>query len=343
MRLWILALVIISMLGTTSYALLMPVGIAGRITIDNIPMNNIQVKLLNLNTGEQRTVLTRQAGNGENGWFICALGANTGQKVEAFIQYQGRTYTKEITVDLKTVTQYINITISTAKSHASPNNPPIANFTWTPHPLYVNTTVTFIDSSKDSDNDIVSKTWDVDNHTYHGQTVTYIFTQPGYNFVSLTVLDSAGNIDICQKRVYVYSQTIPKQNETNKPSQPQNISLLITIKDRENNTIPTAKVEIYHNNTIVQTVYTNDSGIAVASLPPDSYKIKAYYGNQVVTKNMQFSNNGRVTFLFNPKSSTQQVPNTSLPYIPMLITISIVVLVAAIIWFIFVNKREWYK
>ncbi len=339
----IVLLVSLLLLPSIAGALYQPLGIAGRVTINNQHPNGIEVTIKNLNTGEARTVTTRRTQTGEDGWYVCALGGTDGHILQ--ISYNG--YTNTTVANLGRLTQYLNLTLSESIT-PPPTPPPIqnpssvkANFSYSPLNPKVNQTVTFTDLSTGS---ISSESWMVDDLSFNTLS-TYKFTISGEHTISLVVMDTNGNIDICQKAITIQPirNTIQNttQNTTQNETKPQNITITITVKDRANQTIGDARVEIYNtNNSIVQTVYTNDSGIAKANLPPGSYKIKAYYGNQHVIKNLQFSNNGRVTFLFNPEAPTQ-LPKTNPPYIPIIITTSVIILIAIVI-VLWRRNSKWY-
>ena len=213
---------------------------------------------------------------------------------------------------------------------APSGSPPIANFTYTPENPLVGEEVTFIDTSTDPDNDITSRTWTINGETFSEETVTYVFTEPAIYVVSLVVMDSQGNIDIIQRHVSV---TSPQENQTQTLPEVTNVTLHIEAKDKNNNTLSNVKIVIYdENNTVVQTVYTNESGIATVTLPVGSYKIKAFYRDQTETKNMEFHNDGRVIFLFSPtaieEKQGEQSNNTIFIAIPIIVAVG-----GAFVWF----------
>ncbi|RLE37571.1 hypothetical protein DRJ17_06300 [Candidatus Woesearchaeota archaeon] len=330
-------------------ALLMPIGIAGRILIDGNPTNNIVVNIKNLNTGETTTAYTRKAQNGEDGWFVCAIGGEDGHKIRATVNYGGETYVKDIIVNLNRTTHYINFSISTTSSSPPPpvppsSSPPSANFVWSPENPRVNETITFIDVSSDPDGDIVSTNWRIDEQNFTGHSIQYTFTEAGNFTISLIVMDSKGYIDICQKTIYIApletSQEPPSDtNETTTSNQTEktNITLFIEVKDKNGNPLSDTKVEIYQNDTLVQVVYTNNSGVAEVEVSSGSYEIKAFYGSQIETKRMDFVNDGRVTFLLNPEEK-QQPEGESYNWW-WLISIPIVVIVAIVLW---KRRKPWW-
>jgi len=310
----------------------MPVGIAGRVIIDGVPRNGIEVVVQNLNTGESIQTYTRQA-QSEDGWYVCAVGGKDGDTIRATVNYNGQSYSREITVDLNRTTHYINFTIT--------SSPPSANFVWTPENPKVNETITFIDLSSDPDGDITSVNWRIEGSNFTGHTVQYSFTKSGNFSVSLIVMDSNGYIDICQKTIYVspeINSEPPSNTDETSTNQTEktNITLFIEVKDKNGNPLPHAKVEIYQNNTLVQTAYTNEDGTATVEIRPGSYKIKTSYASQIETKRMSFVNDGRVTFLFSHEEQTRTKSfNWWWIIIPLVIVAIVMVLILR-------GRRPWW-
>ena len=334
-------------------ALFQPVGVIGRVKINGVYQDGVQVTIKNLNTGEEKVVITQEV-NGEHGWYVATLSGDNGHIIQ--IEYDG--YTNSTTVDLDRLSQYLNLSITTESgggenpsetpSAPSPSSPPPsppppppplkANFTYYPENPEAGEEVTFTDTSEGV---ISSRTWTIDGNTFTTKTVNYTFTLPGYYTVSLVVMDAYGNIDICQKTIFIKSsEQSSGTNESNISQEPQktNITLFILVKDKNNQTIPNAKVEIYQNNTVVQVVYTNETGVAQATLPPGSYKIKAYYGTQTETKRMEFVNDGRVVFLFNPEEMSKPAETFNWIYIVIPIAVIAVALVVFLRW----RQKRWY-
>ena len=328
-----------------AYALPQPIGVVGRIKIDGVYQDGIQVTVKNLVSGEEKTVVTQEI-NGEHGWYLTTLSGNNGDLIE--VSYNG--HTNQTVVDLDRLSQYLNLTVESGGGESSspseippvipsPPPPPHANFTYSPSNPKVGDEVTFIDTSEGN---ITSRTWTIDGNSFTTKTVTYTFTLSGYYDISLVVMNSAGDIDIAQRTIFISpSETSFEANETNNTNPPQktNVTLYITVKSRDNRTIPNAKVEIYDkNNTLVQIVYTNDTGTAQATLPAGSYKIKAYYGTQTETKRMEFMNDGRVVFLFNPEETPSEEGgfNWWLIAIPL-----ILILVIFVVWRWRKSKKWW--
>jgi len=343
---YLLVVVSIFMLSYCAYALPMPVGITGVVTIDGVPADGIIVNMENLNTGEKKITVTKEIETGEHGWYIGALGANNGDIIRVYVIYNGETFEKTLTVNLSRATHYANITINTGTSQTPPPSPPPssplhANFTYSPLNPKVGDEVTFTDISE---GDVASRTWTIDGKSFTTKIVTYTFNQSGYYTISLVVMDNFGNIDICQKAIFISpNEQNNETNETNTSQEPQktNITLFIFVKNKNNQTLPNVKVEIYQNNTIVQIVYTNETGMAQATLPAGSYKIKAYYGTQTETKRMQFSNDGRVVFLFNPEETQ---PSKEEGFNWLIIAIPIVILIIVVLILIMNRRRKvWWK
>jgi len=312
----------------------MPVGIAGRVIIDGVPTNGIEVVVQNLNTGETIQTYTRKA-QSEDGWFVCAVGGKDGDIIKATVNYNGKLYSKQITVDLNRTTHYINFTIT--------SSPPSANFIWTPEHPKVNETITFIDMSSDPDGDIVSTSWKIAGHNFTGHEIQYTFIEPGNFTISLIIMDSSGYIDICQKTIYIAPlEPSFSTNETSTSNQTEktDITLFIEVKDKNGNPLPNTKVEIYRNNTLVQVVYTNEDGIAETEVQSGSYEIRASYGAHEETKRMNFINDGRVTFLFNPEYRENQ---SFTDYRPLIIPIVVVAIIVGVAVFIINRRRkEWW-
>ena len=339
--------IILIFLSINSAGLPQPVGIIGRVKINGVYQDGIQITVKNLNTGEEKVVTTQEI-NGEHGWYLTTLFANNND----VLQINYGQHTNQTTVDLDRLSQYLNLSVTTESGGGessspseiphvipSPPPPPHANFTYSPSNPKVGDEVTFIDTSEGN---ITSRTWTIDGNSFTTKTVTYTFTLPGYYDISLVIMDAYGNVDIAQQTIFIStSEQSFEANETNNTNPPQktNVTLYITVKSRDNRTIPNAKVEIYDkNNTLVQIVYTNDTGTAQATLPAGSYKIKAYYGTQTETKRMEFVNDGRVVFLFNP----EEIPSEEGGFDWWLIAIPLIlILVIFVVWRWRKSKKWW--
>lgn len=345
---------VILLLLSLAYEPPMPVGISGRVLINGIPAEGIEVHLKNLNTGEEKTAITQ-----ENGWYACAMSGANGHKIQGTVIYNGKEYKKTVIVDLDRTTQFLNFSIqyeetppsggggegggttSPPPQESSPSPPPSppplrANFTYFPENPKVGEEVTFTDTSEGM---IMSRTWTIDGKTFDTETVRYTFTSPGNYTISLVVMDAEGNLDIHQKTIYV--APIPEQNKTENYTQPQpqkNITLFIEVKDKEGNPLRNARVEIYQNETLLQITYTNSTGIAEVSVPPGSYKLRASYGNQIKTKRMSFVNDGRVVFLFSPEQ--RETRHEQFNYLFLIPVLAIVVILIVVI---LRRRKPWWK
>jgi len=198
--------------------------------------------------------------------------------------------------------------------------------------------------STDPDDDIINHTWNIEGQLFYGQMHEHIFRTSGNYDITLVVTDSMNNIAVAQKTIHVapistqeqQNDTTESNNTNNKTNETEsNITISIIIKDKNNNTLPNTPVYIYENDTLVQTAYTNDSGIAVIDLPQGSYKIKAQHGSQSETKRLSFTNDGRVTFMFSSGETSQPEGfNWWLIIIPILV---LLVLLFIVRW-----RKPWW-
>ena len=86
----------------------MPIGIAGLITVDGIPIDDGYLVIIkNENTGETVYDYT------ENGYFVVGLSGSNGDKITANIEYNGKIFSNYTIVNMGIATQWINISIST--------------------------------------------------------------------------------------------------------------------------------------------------------------------------------------------------------------------------------------
>jgi outer membrane protein assembly factor BamB len=87
------------------------------------------------------------------------------------------------------------------------NDPPVADFLWTPSNPIIDQTITFDASASSDDGSIVSYLWDFDNDGSfddgNGLTDTYSYSNAGNHPVSLRVMDDEGLTDTKTKTVYV--------------------------------------------------------------------------------------------------------------------------------------------
>ncbi|MCJ7571398.1 MAG: DUF2341 domain-containing protein [Candidatus Thermoplasmatota archaeon] len=100
------------------------------------------------------------------------------------------------------------------------NQPPIANFTYTPTNPKNTSVVHFTDISTDSDGTIVSWWWDFGDHYYSDlQNPIHCYYQDGSYNVTLTVTDDKGATNTSQQTIVVSSNSAP--NTPIKPSGPK--------------------------------------------------------------------------------------------------------------------------
>lgn len=106
-----------------------------------------------------------------------------------------------------TVTAGLTSTVSVTLTPLPSNNPPIANFTFTPADPTVGETVSFdASSSSDSDGSITTYDWDFgDGGTGSGQFATHAYAVSGTHSAVLTVTDNGGAQDTIAKSVTVAS------------------------------------------------------------------------------------------------------------------------------------------
>ena len=350
------------------YALPQPVGICGRVQVNGVYPNNITVLIKNMDTGEEKEVETQKTQTGEDGWYVTALSANDGDIIR--ILYEE--YTNTTVVHLEYTTQYLNLSVNISNDNGyndeednedeednndnnpppPPSYPPIADFTYLPSHPQLNETVTFISVSTDPDNDIVNYTWTIEQNIYFGENCEHTFKTAGEYPVVLVVTDSLNHIAIAQKTVTIVpqNQTNDQTNQTDQTDQTNqtnqtNVTVSILIKDEYNNTLSDAQVLVYDSNsTLVQEVYTNESGVASIEIPQGSYHIKANYNGQTKTKTLTFANDGRVTFMFNqPTPQPPQPTPPSHPFNPLILILIIIPLLITIVFVINKIRKPWWK
>lgn len=100
------------------------------------------------------------------------------------------------------------------------NSQPWADFSYSPAVPISSEVIEFQDESYDVDGHIVSYLWDFgDGHSSTEQNPSFIYHQPGYHDVQLTVTDDSGLTDTIVKSVFVNSSP-PIANFTFTPSSP---------------------------------------------------------------------------------------------------------------------------
>jgi PKD repeat protein len=181
-----------------------PVGIGGRISIDGVWTNGLNITVTNENSGSFAETYTQSTPQGD-GYYAVALTAEDGDKLNLTMWYNSTLYSNYTLADTDLTTQWINLSIVTAPGE----NWPEADFSWSPTDIYVNQIIQFLDTSEDLDNDIVSWVWGIDGTVYTTQNPSHIFLSTGYKTVTLTVTDSQGHVDIASKTVKVKSGDPP--------------------------------------------------------------------------------------------------------------------------------------
>ncbi|MCX6666611.1 MAG: DUF2341 domain-containing protein, partial [Euryarchaeota archaeon] len=110
--------------------------------------------------------------------------------------------------------------------HYAPNQPPIADFTYTPENPTTNHVILFSDTSSDSDGTIVNWTWDFGDGTVsYDQNPTYQYLDHIAYTVVLMVTDDDGETDSISKSVIVHNAE-PLASFTYIPENPSNIDFI---------------------------------------------------------------------------------------------------------------------
>lgn len=318
-----------------------PVGIGGWVKDANgsYAPDGTPVYAKNLATGK---IVYRSTGNG---YYAIPISAQSGDNIKV-TSYLGTGKTeKNIVVNLEKTTQWCNLSINSGSSNdnggsengngggSTPPSSPHANFAWTPLQPFENESVSFTDLSTDDDSDISSWVWTIDEQTIEQKNVEYIFTNPGNYLISLTVTDATDNHNTKKMTVVVSKEyTTPETNNTNSTSSQENITIIITTIDADNNTVANERISIYQNNTLIKTVYTDNNGTASVIMPPGSYSFESNSG----IKNLTFANDGQVTFLLSGGEPVQGEITEAFPWLLAEIVGVICICIVATI-FIFVR------
>ena len=315
-----------------------PVGIGGQVLKDGENAAGQQITITNENSGE---VFSKTVNS--NGYYACGMDANEGDKVIASCTYDGTTFSNFVHVDFSQLTQWLNLSITSGSSNdnggngnggdSTPPSSPHANFAWTPLQPFENESVSFTDLSTDEDNDILSWVWSIDGQTIEQKNVEYIFTNPGNHLISLTVTDSTSHYNTKQATLVVAKiNTTANTNDTNSTSTLENITIIITTTDENNNTIANEKIDVYQNSTLIKTGYSDISGQCIFSLSPGSYTFKT--GGE--TKEELFASDGAITFMLGNNVDAPVVENNI--FLVVVAIIAIAVISVSIIVF-FVRKK----
>jgi len=174
---------------------ILPVGIAGEITINGEPIpDGYSVIIKNLNSGETVEKFTK------DGFFVAGLSAVDGDEIEVSISYNGKAYSNTTVVNTSRTTQWINITIiegngeddeedNTIKINEKPVVVIPSSFTGkTGECVVFNASQCY-----DPDGRIVKYEWlfyDYPPFTLHGKIVNYTWDHPCNIIGVLTIYDN---------------------------------------------------------------------------------------------------------------------------------------------------------
>lgn len=118
-------ILIISSFSVSSDGPPLPIGIGGRITVDNVPVGGITVRVENVNTSESRTATTSyDTPHTICGFYAVSLSGSDGDVIKVTVTY-GKTYSNTVIVNIKRVTQFCNVSIITGET--PPDPPPGGN------------------------------------------------------------------------------------------------------------------------------------------------------------------------------------------------------------------------
>ncbi len=113
------------------------------------------------------------------------------------------------TVQLKVTDEDGHIDIQSKQITVSSNQPPIANFTYSPENITINETVHFTDLSYDPDGSIINWTWNFGDGNYsYEQNPSHVYENAGHYDVTLTVTDNSGGTNSTTKTI-----TVSEKNE----------------------------------------------------------------------------------------------------------------------------------
>jgi len=144
---------------------------------------------------------------------------------------------------------------------AKENQPPTANFTYTPENPTTNDTIQFNDNSTDTDGTIVSWSWDFgDGNSSTMQNPTHQYTTSGTYLVNLAVTDNAGAANSFTTNIIIAEPPNKTVHNLNTGEDFYNIQNAIDDPDTvEGNTIY-VESGIYYENVIIGKSYLNVFG-----------------------------------------------------------------------------------
>ena len=289
-----------------------PIGVGGILTVDSVCIDSASVVIANIDTGETHTKTTENGG-----FYACALSATTGDVIKVSYDHEGTIYENTAVADTSIVTNWLNLTITIeteeeddeenggwTPSPPEQSNSPVADFTVSPEQPVIWDIITFTDISTDPNDDIIARTWDIDGHAYTTNTVQCAFLKSGTYSATLLVMDSEGNTDTMDKEITILDAPLYNSsdnstgddNDTTLPP-PENITLTFEVEDQDGNPQCCTSVYVYdENNLLVVFAVTNKTGHANVSVPPGYYTINASYHGVTESKDMSFTNDGKVGF-----------------------------------------------
>ena len=253
---------------------ILPVGIAGEITINGEPIpDGYSVIIKNLNSEETIEKFTK------DGFFVAGLSAVDGDEIEASISYNGKVYSNSTVVNVSRTTQWINITIieeyenednNTIKINEKPVVVIPSSFTGK-----IGECIVF-DASQcyDPDGYIVKYEWtfyDYPPFTLHGKIVNHTWDHPCNIIGVLTIYDNNYSTNMKTFSVIICKSESNDSNITFPPIPPVANFTLVN--------------SYYKNNTL----YVNFTS---TSTDPDGHIVnwtwsidgKQYYGENVTVE-----------------------------------------------------------
>lgn len=118
-------ILIIPSFSVSSYDPPMPIGVGGRITVNNAPVGGITVRVENVNTSESRTTTTSyDTPHTICGFYTVSLTGSDGDVIKVTVTY-GNTYSNTTIVNMGRVTQFCNLSI--VPGETPPDPPPGGN------------------------------------------------------------------------------------------------------------------------------------------------------------------------------------------------------------------------